>query len=155
MLREGRTRPTRGRRWPPGSSHQPVPGRGELRDPDEHLSENEHRTAAWLAELGHVVEAVQRGPRRTPDILVDGVPVEMKHPTGRKGRPGPTSQTIMNRLRESGGAQSVDVLVDVRGRRIQESEVRRTFLRAFSAFRWLRSLRIVGDDLDVLDVVER
>jgi hypothetical protein len=101
------------------------------------------------------VEAVPTGSERTPNVLVDGVAIELKHPVGRKGSGGPTSQTITSQLRHTGGEQSVDILFDVRGTGMQEREARRSILRAFPAFPWLRSLRIVGDGFDVFDAVER
>lgn len=150
-----RTRPRQSRRWPPGSARHLVPGQGELRDPDGLLLEKERQTAEWLAQQGHIVQAVPRGPRKTPDIVVDGVPIELKHPTGPTGGLGPTSQTVTSQLRRSDGQQSVDVLFDVRRTGMPEREARRSLIRAFPAFQWLRSLRIVGDGFDLFDVVER
>jgi hypothetical protein len=65
------------RRWPPGACRLAVPGRGRVVDPNRWLSAQERRTAGWLADRGHLVTAVARSTHRTPDVLVDGVPVEM------------------------------------------------------------------------------
>lgn len=134
--------------WPPGAVRAPQEGSGKVIDSGGWLSKPEARTAEDLATIGHIVEAVPEADRATPDVIVDGVPVEIKHPTCKPGGRPPDSRTIINEVRNA-RKQAPHLLIDGRGTGLAETDADRGIRRAVGAYRWLRSIRILGDGFDL------
>jgi uncharacterized protein YukE len=102
---------------------------GNNLDPPGDLDETEKAAVAQLATNGHVVREIEdRSRGRTPDLLVDGEPTEIKTTSSN------SPMRIVDKIREAqrDGGQAPNILVDVRGTSVTVEQARDVLYRHMS-----------------------
>lgn len=85
-------------------------GKGLLKQNGVHLKDHEYRTVKLFLEKGYGVELIPPSiikGLQMPDIMIQGVPWEMKSPEGKGKR------TIKNTV-QNASHQSVNIIIDLR-----------------------------------------
>ena len=79
-----------------------------------------------------------------PDIMIQGIPWEMKSPEGNGKR------TIKNTI-QSASHQSVNIIIDLRRCPIEDQQAIKELQSYFSKSKRLRRMKIIDKDMNVLD----
>ena len=120
---------------------------GLLKQNGVHLKEHEYETVKVLLENGYDVELIppSRIPHlRMPDIMLQGIPWEMKSPQGGGKR------TIMNTI-QNAAHQSCNVIVDLRRIKLSDEVVIRELNHHFLLSKRIRRMKIITKDKTILD----
>ena len=109
------------------------PGLGKVRGDLSTLSKEELAFVQDIKAKGHLVDVVPRGPSRTPDFKINGVPHELKTVSKlRSSDPRKMSDAISNRISNARG-QSPNVIIDARQQaNMTEDIAKRAIERAYS-----------------------
>lgn len=121
--------------------------KGVLKQNGVHLKEHEYNTVKLLLEQGYDVELIPPSGikgLRMPDIMMQGIPWEMKSPEG-DGR-----KTIKNAV-QSASHQSESIIIDLQRSKIPEDRAIKEIERYFKLSRRLKRLKIVLKDKKILD----
>ena len=120
---------------------------GKLTQNGVHLKAHEYNTVKLLLENGYDVELIPISEikgLRMPDIMLQGVPWEMKSPQG-DGK-----KTIKNTV-QNASHQSENIIVDLQRCKIPEDRALKELERYFRLSRRLRRMKVVTKDKKVLD----
>jgi hypothetical protein len=127
---------------------------GDLDESARRLSHPEFAVASLLASEGHQVYALpeRRGPGRTADLLVCGMPLEVKSWLTRQERGGiaPGSDSVLNKLRQAEG-QAATVVLEGRGSGLR-LDATRAAMAEYAAARHrghVTAVRVLGDGFDL------
>lgn len=121
--------------------------KGKLTQNGVHLQNHEYATVKLLLEQGYDIELIppsQIKSYRTPDIMMDGVPWEMKAPEGNGKR------TVQNTLQDAAG-QSRNVIIDLRRCSMPEDIAAKRFGTEFNKSRSFRRMKIITKNEEILD----
>lgn len=135
---------------PPWHAHGEKQSSGKLNEDARKLPADERRIADKLLEEGNDVTSRSEkhkhsGTGRKFDVYVNEEPTEFKSPTV------PTVSAIVNALRGAvkGGAQAPNIIVDVRGSSLAESDAEAAIAKARPLLKGrLAHVRIIGDTFD-------
>ena len=122
--------------------------KGTLTQNGVHLEDHEYETVKTFLENGHDVELIppsQIKDVHTPDVLIDGVPWEMKSPTGNGKN---TIQNIMHKA----SRQSGNVIIDLRRCERDKERAENEILNALNDSKKIRKVKIVTSDGEILDI---
>ena len=122
-------------------------GKGNLTQNGVHLKAHEYETVKILLENGFDVELIPISEikgLRMPDIMMQGIPWEMKSPQG-DGK-----KTIKNTV-QNASHQSESIIIDLRRCKIPEDKALKEIDRYFKLSRRLKRLKIITKDEKVLD----
>ncbi len=122
-------------------------GQGIIKSNRVHLDNHEYATVRFLASLGYDIELIppsRINGLRTPDIIMCGIPWEMKAPLG-DGR-----KTIKNTV-QIGSKQSSNLIMDLRRCRIEDSLSIKEILRQFHLSKRIRRVLIITKEEELLD----
>ena len=122
-------------------------GQGIIKTNKVHLDDHEYATVKFLASLGHDIELIPPSRikgLRTPDIIMYGIPWEMKSPVG-SGK-----KTIINTIQE-GSRQSSNLIIDLRRCKNEESVSVKEILNYYHISKRLRRLLIITKEQKLLD----
>ncbi|MBR1479024.1 MAG: hypothetical protein IJ608_13855 [Lachnospiraceae bacterium] len=122
-------------------------GKGNLTQNGVHLKAHEYETVKILLENGFDVELIPVSEikgLRMPDIMMQGIPWEMKSPQG-DGK-----KTIKNTV-QNASHQSESIIIDLRRCKIPEDKALKEIDRYFKLSRRLKRLKIITKDEKVLD----
>ena len=122
-------------------------GKGNLTQNGVHLKAHEYETVKILLENGFDVELIPVSEikgLRMPDIMMQGIPWEMKSPQG-DGK-----KTIKNTV-QNASHQSESIIIDLRRCKIPENKALKEIDRYFKLSRRLKRLKIITKDEKVLD----
>jgi hypothetical protein len=129
-------------------------GGGHLDERARRLSHPEFAVAEQLAAEGHQVRSLaeRRGQGRTPDLLVCGVPVEVKSWLSRQERGGrpPSVPSVVNKLLQAEG-QAASVVLNGRGSGL-DAATATAGLAAYSDLPHrgnVAAVRVFGDGFDL------
>jgi Contact-dependent growth inhibition CdiA C-terminal domain len=115
------------------------------------LTPEEQKIAEKLASEGHTVEAPAASNKegeRTPDFLVDGVPVELK--TISNVTSSDMSGAISSRIRDGAG-QAPNIIVDLTSQvGVNEEIAIRAAQRALGSDARLKEIRVIGNGFDTV-----
>lgn len=120
---------------------------GKLTQNHVHLKEHEYATVKLFLEQGYDVELIPPSRikgLRMPDIMLQGVPWEMKSPQG-DGK-----KTIKNTI-QNASHQSEYIIVDLRRCKISDDKALKDIDRYFKLSRRLKRLKVVTKDQKILD----
>jgi hypothetical protein len=125
---------------------------GSIDESERAFSPSERRVAEMLQSEGKHVKASAegKGPRRSRDALVDGIPTEFKTPDL-----GANGSTIKNQINDSTrrGGQARNMIIDARGSGLTEAEAMRGLARAKNITRGrIDSVRVIGDGFDITSI---
>ena len=120
---------------------------GKLTQNKVHLKEHEYRTVKFFLDCGYDVELIppsQIKGLRMPDIMLQGLPWEMKAPEGHGKR------TLQNTL-QNAAHQSANIIIDLRRCGLAQEEAIKELERHFRLFKRIRCLKIITKDERMLD----
>ena len=121
--------------------------KGTLIQNGVHLKEHEYKTVKLFLENGFDVELVPTSKikgLRMPDIMLQGIPWEMKAPEG-DGK-----HTIKNTV-QNASHQSENIIIDLQRCKIDEERALKEIDRYFRLSRRLKRLKVVTKDKKILD----
>ena len=111
---------------------------GSLKQNGVHLKEHEYLTVKLLLEQGYDIELIPptKIPHlQMPDIMMQGIPWEMKSPQGNGKR------TIMNTI-QNAAHQSCNVIIDLRRLKISDDIAVKEFKHHFDLSKRIRRMKI-------------
>ena len=112
---------------------------GKLAQNGVHLQDHEYKTVKLLLENGFDVELIppsQIKGLRMPDIMMGGIPWEMKSPEG-DGK-----KTIQNTM-QNAAHQAGNIIIDLRRCKINEEKAIRGFEREFNLSKRVKRMKII------------
>ncbi len=112
-----------------------------------HLKEHEYNTVKLLLENGYDIELIPPSTikgLRMPDIMMKGVPWEIKSPEGNG------KNTIKNTV-QNASHQSENIIIDLRRTKISQEQALKEFERYFRLSKRLRRIIIITKDEIILD----
>ena len=112
-----------------------------------HLRDHEYATVKLLLENGFDIELIppsQIKHLRMPDIMMNGIPWEMKAPEGNG------KYTVQNTMQDAAG-QSRNVIIDLRRCKMHEDQAIKEFEREYNKSRHIRRLKIIKKNAEILD----
>lgn len=121
--------------------------KGKLTQNGVHLQDHEYATVKLFLELGYDIELIPRSQvkyYRTPDMVMNGVPWEIKSPQG-KGKY--TAQNTM----QNGASQSRNIIIDLRRCKLPENQAIKEFEREFRKSKHFKRMKIVKNNMEILD----
>ena len=121
---------------------------GKLTQNGVHLKAHEYSTVKLLLENGYDVELIPTSGikgLRMPDIMLQGVPWEMKSPQGDGKR------TIMNTI-QNASHQSTNIIVDLRRCKLREDLALKELQWHFKLSKRIRRLKVITKDEKILDI---
>ena len=121
--------------------------KGQLKQNGVHLQSHEFATVKSLLENGYDVELIPPSRiknLRMPDIMMCGIPWEMKAPEG-DGK-----YTVQNTMQSAAG-QSRNVIIDLRRCKMPENQAIKAFEREFLKSRHIRRMKIINMSGEILD----
>ena len=121
--------------------------KGKLTQNGVHLKEHEYQTVKLLLENGYDVELVPTSAikgLKMPDIMLQGIPWEMKSPEGDGKR------TIKNTV-QNASHQSENIIIDLQRCKISEDRALKEIDRYFRLSRRLKRLKVITKDKKILD----
>ena len=121
--------------------------KGKLTQNGVHLQDHEYKTVKLFLEAGYDIDLIPKSQikhYRTPDIMMNSVPWEIKAPEG-DGK-----YTVQNTLQNAAG-QSRNVIVDLRRCRMPEDRAINEFTKEFQKSKHIKRMKIVKKDGEVLD----
>ena len=121
--------------------------KGILKQNGVHLKEHEYDTVKLLLEAGFDVELIpasQIKGLRMPDIMLQGVPWEMKSPEGNG------KNTIKNTF-QNASHQSSNIIVDLRRTKLPEERTIKDMEGRFKLSKRIRRLKIITKEGKILD----
>ncbi|MBR0093466.1 MAG: hypothetical protein IJP92_17405 [Lachnospiraceae bacterium] len=122
-------------------------GKGTLKQNGVHLKEHEYKTVKVFLEQGYDVELIPASQIKgfhAPDIMLQGVPWEMKAPQG-SGK-----NTIKNTV-QNASHQSENIILDLRRCKLPQDKAAKEAEQKFMLSKRLRRLKIVLDGEKILD----
>ena len=125
--------------------------KGILKTNGVHLEEHEYATVKLFIENGYNVELVPPSTikgLRMPDIMIQGIPWEMKSPQGDGKR------TIMNTI-QNAAHQSGNVIIDLRRCKLEEAQAIREINHHFQLSKRIRRMRIITKDEKIVDLSKK
>ena len=121
--------------------------KGTLTQNGVHLQDHEFATVKLFLEMGYDIELIPRSQiknYRTPDIMMNGIPWELKAPKG-DGK-----YTAQNTMQNAAG-QSRNVIVDLRRCKMSEALAIKEFQREYRESKSIKRMKIVKKDAEILD----
>ena len=121
--------------------------KGTLIQNGVHLKEHEYKTVKLFLENGFDVELVPASKikgLKMPDIMLQGIPWEMKSPEGDGKR------TIKNTV-QNASHQSENIIIDLQRCKTDEERALREIDRYFRLSRRLKRLKVITKDKRILD----
>ena len=121
--------------------------KGTLIQNGVHLKEHEYKTVKLFLENGFDVELVPASNikgLKMPDIMLQGIPWEMKSPEGDGKR------TIKNTV-QNASHQSENIIIDLQRCKTDEERALREIDRYFRLSRRLKRLKVITKDKRILD----
>lgn len=121
--------------------------KGTLKQNGVHLKEHEYRTVKTLLENGYDVELIPVSTikgLRMPDIMMQGIPWEMKSPQG-DGRKQ-FKNTIQN-----ASHQSQNIVIDLRRCKADEERALKELRHYFDLSKRLRKMMVILKNEEILD----
>ena len=121
--------------------------KGNLTQNGVHLKEHEYQTVKLLLENGYDVELVPTSAikgLKMPDLMLQGIPWEMKSPEGDGKR------TIKNTV-QNASHQSENIIIDLQRCKIPEDRALKEIDRYFRLSRRLKRLKVITKDKKILD----
>ncbi len=121
--------------------------KGKLTQNGVHLQDHEYKTVKLLLELGYDIDLIPKSQikhYRTPDIMMNGVPWEIKAPEG-DGK-----KTIENTLQGAAG-QSRNVIVDLFRSKMPEADAIKGFEQYFKRSKRIKRMKIIKKNREILD----
>ena len=121
--------------------------RGKLTQNGVHLQDHEYATVKLFLEMGYDIELIPTSRikhYRTPDIMMNGIPWELKAPQGNG------KYTAQNTLQNAAG-QSRNVIVDLRRCKMSENIAIKEFLREYKESKSIKRLKIIKKNSEILD----
>lgn len=112
-----------------------------------HLKEHEYNTVKLLLENGYDIELIPPSAikgLRMPDIMMKGVPWEIKSPEGNG------KNTIKNTV-QNASHQSENIIIDLRRTKISQEQALKEIERYFRLSKRLRRIIIITKDEIILD----
>jgi len=112
-----------------------------------HLKEHEYNTVKLLLENGYDIELIPPSAikgLRMPDIMMKGVPWEIKSPEGNG------KNTIKNTV-QNASHQSENIIIDLRRTKISQEQALKEIERYFRLSKRLRRITIITKDEIILD----
>lgn len=112
-----------------------------------HLKEHEYKTVKLLLENGYDIELIPPSAikgLRMPDIMMIGVPWEIKSPEGNG------KNTIKNTV-QNASHQSENIIIDLRRTKIPQEQALKEIDRYFRLSKRLRRIIIITKDEIILD----
>ncbi len=121
--------------------------KGNLKQNGVHLQDHEYATVKLLLEQGYDIELIppsQIKYLRMPDIIMEGVPWEIKAPEGK------SKYTAQNIIQNAAG-QSRNVIIDLRRCKLNEVQALRDFEREYNKSKHMKRMKIVRKNGEILD----
>ncbi len=121
--------------------------KGILKTNGVHLQDHEYATVKLLLQNGFDVELIppsQIKHLRMPDIMMNGIPWEIKSPEGKSKY---TAQNVM----QGAAGQSRNVIIDLRRCKLTEENAISDFTREFNISKHFKRMKIVTKSADILD----
>lgn len=121
--------------------------KGILKDNKVHLRDHEWNTVKLFLEKGYDIELIppsQISGLRMPDIMMSGLPWEIKSPIGH-------GKHNMKHTIQNAKPQSVNIIVDLRRSDIPAEKAIKDLEHHFNLSKRIRRLKIVVDDEKILD----
>ena len=121
--------------------------KGILKQNGVHLRDHEYATVKLLLENGFDVELIPPSEikgLRMPDIMMNGIPWEMKCPQGNG------KYTVQNTMQNAAG-QSRNVIIDLRRCKMNETQALRDFEREYNKSNHIRKMKLIKKDAEILD----
>ena len=112
-----------------------------------HLKEHEYNTVKLVLENGYDIELIPPSAikgLRMPDIMMKGVPWEIKSPEGNG------KNTIKNTV-QNASHQSENIIIDLRRTKISQEQALKEIERYFRLSKRLRRIIIITKDEIILD----
>ncbi len=122
-------------------------GKGNLKQNGVHLQDHEYATVKLFLELGYDIELIPRSQiryYRTPDMMMNNTPWEIKAPQG-DGK-----YTVQNTMQGAAG-QSRNVIIDLRRCKMQEEQAIKKFVQEFNKSKSIKRMKIVKNNAEILD----
>ena len=123
---------------------------GILKTNGVHLEEHEYATVKLLLRLGYNIELIptsQVKGMRTPDISINGVPWEIKSPTG-------SSKNTIKHTLQNASHQSNNIIVDLRRCKLSEDQTIKDLEQRYRLSKRIRRLKIVTKEEKVIDLAK-
>ena len=121
--------------------------RGTLKQNGVHLQDHEYATVELLLDLGYDIELIPQSQikyYRAPDMMMSGVPWEIKAPEGS------SSKTIKHNI-QNALQQSNNVIIDLRRCGLTEEQAIKDIERQFKLSKRLRRIKVVLKSKEILD----
>ena len=121
--------------------------KGNLTQNGVHLRDHEYATVKVLLENGYDIELIppsQIKNLRVPDIMMCGVPWEIKAPQGNG------KYTIQNTMQDA-AKQSRNVIVDLRRLKMTEDVAIKGFEKEYRKSNHIKRMKIIKKDLEIID----
>lgn len=111
------------------------------------LKEHELSTVIFLTELGYDVTLIPKSNQagiRTPDILINDIPWEIKSPKGE-------GKSLMKNTLQKAVRQSSNIIIDLRRTKRYQSKCLSELQKEFAISRGARQLKIITKSGQILD----
>ena len=119
----------------------------KLKQNGVHLEEHEYNTVRFLLKNGYDVELIppsQIKNLQMPDIILQGVPWEMKSPV-EAGK-----YTIKN-IVQNASHQSVNIIIDLRRCKMEDDEAIKKIYHYFDLSKRIRRIKIITKNAEIID----
>lgn len=121
--------------------------KGTLKTNGVHLRDHEYATVKLLLQNGFDVELIppsQIKHLRMPDIMMGGIPWEIKAPEGK------SKYTAQNNMQAAAG-QSRNVIIDLRRCKLTEEKAMGDFKHEFNISKHFKRMKIITKSAEILD----
>ena len=122
--------------------------KGKLTPNSVHLEEHEYTTVRVFLESGYDIELIPpskiKGIRK-PDIMMLGIPWEMKAPQG-------DGKNTMRHIIQNAGHQSSNVIIDLRRCKLKESQAIHEAMMYFKISRQIKRMKLITSDKKIIDI---
>ncbi len=124
-----------------------LPMSGKLIQNGVHLKEHEYNTVKLLLENGYDVELIPPSNipgLRMPDIMLQGVPWEMKSPQG-------SGKKLFKNTIQNASHQSQCIIVDLRRCGVDEEKALKELEHYFRLSKRLKKMKVIKKSQEILD----
>ena len=121
--------------------------KGRLKDNGVHLQPHEYHSIKLLLDLGHNIELIPESDikgMKMPDILMDGIPWEIKAPQGD------SRKTIKHNI-QNAAHQSENVIIDLCRCKQSEMLSLREIKRQFELTKSIKRMKVVKKSEEIID----
>ncbi len=125
--------------------------KGTLTQNGVHLEDHEYETVKYLLQNGYDVELIppaQIRGLRMPDIIMQGVPWEIKAPLG-------SGKSTIKHTVQNASHQSTSIIIDLRRCKISDEKAVNEIKRYYDKSKRIRRLMIIMKNSELLDLSKK